>query len=398
MKHAFLPVLLFFLAQNLLAQPRQPIIRASSANVAIKDGDHVEKDAWYLTPEARPDVYVADRTRKTKWVTFYTDLDSIRIKVKPGTKFDFIILLNGKDSCFTRVVSAIQPHQPAKVNFSPNAPDTIPFTLTARHAMHVKAIVNDQDTLNLHFDTGSSHFRFTRDAILAKTHLLADQPDALAGKTQPNFNKMRPVSTLRMGKLVWKNPTVLSTGLTSTGMDGRFGLNLFEDKIVEIDYDKGYIIIHSKLPKTAKAYTKADLVFLRSFACIKGRLQVNDKTFFGYFLLDSGSDKAMILDSMWRVHNNFPKDLKVLKTSKFRNPRGEVFESKSVVCPALFLHNLPVSNVPTTLLGSKNPVDFELNFLGNDVLRRFNTILDFQKDRVYLKPNHLINEPFSENS
>ena len=81
------------------AQQAFPVIRANSKSVTIKDGTFLDRNVWTLTPGARPDVYTADRTRNTKWVVFYTDLDSIRVKVKPGSRYDFVILLNGKDSC-----------------------------------------------------------------------------------------------------------------------------------------------------------------------------------------------------------------------------------------------------------------------------------------------------------
>eukprot|EP01132_Coremiostelium_polycephalum_P016238 gene16238-19547_t len=108
MKYIFL--FCFFLGLTpVFAQSKLPVIRATSNKVAINDGGYLDKNRWTLSPAAKPDVFTADRTRETKWVTFYTDLDSIRIKVKPGSSTDFVILLNGKDSCYTRVVSAIGP-------------------------------------------------------------------------------------------------------------------------------------------------------------------------------------------------------------------------------------------------------------------------------------------------
>ncbi|HVV03281.1 MAG TPA: helix-turn-helix domain-containing protein, partial [Puia sp.] len=106
----FLVFMLTLVARTVTAQQvtRQlPIIKASSRYVSINDGGYLDKNAWNLNPKLRPDVYTADRTRQTKWVTFYTDIDSIRVRVKPGTTFDFIILLNGTDSCYTRIASAL---------------------------------------------------------------------------------------------------------------------------------------------------------------------------------------------------------------------------------------------------------------------------------------------------
>jgi hypothetical protein len=66
----------------------------------IKDGNVLKKGIWIITPEAKPDIYVTNN----KKVTFYTDKDSITFKINPKVgKYDFVILLNGKDSAFTQI-------------------------------------------------------------------------------------------------------------------------------------------------------------------------------------------------------------------------------------------------------------------------------------------------------
>ena len=77
----YLILLLLAVSTMLYSQKKLPVIEATSTHVSIRDGGFLDKNAWRLSPKARPDIYVADRTRKTKWVTFYTDRDSIRIKV-----------------------------------------------------------------------------------------------------------------------------------------------------------------------------------------------------------------------------------------------------------------------------------------------------------------------------
>src|ERR1700743_302292 len=104
-------ITLLLIIQTTFAQHKLPIIKATSKKVSIKDGDFLDKNSWTLTPSARPDIFTADRTRKTKYVTFYTDIDSIRVKVKPGMRFNFVILYNGKDSCYTQIASAIPPDE-----------------------------------------------------------------------------------------------------------------------------------------------------------------------------------------------------------------------------------------------------------------------------------------------
>ena len=60
------------------------------------------------------------------------------------------------------------------------------------------------------------------------------------------------------------------------------------------------------------------------------------------------------------------------------------------------MNNQTLSNIPTSLLGSKNPTGLEINLLGNEVLKRFNTIVDFQNDYIYFKPNKLTALAFKE--
>lgn len=87
-------------AQMAVAQNKLPLIKARSKKVSIRDGSEFKADTWTIVPDARPDIY----TTYSKRVTFYTDLDSISFNTNPKTGvYDFIILLNGKDSAYTRI-------------------------------------------------------------------------------------------------------------------------------------------------------------------------------------------------------------------------------------------------------------------------------------------------------
>jgi AraC-like DNA-binding protein len=365
--------LVFLLSQLLTAQTvlgQLPVIKASSKKVSINDGGYLDKDVWNLNPKFRPDVYTADRTRQAKWVTFYTDIDSIRVKVKRGTKFDFIILLNGTDSCYTRIASAIP-----SVNAAPAdvvAEDTIPFELTAYNAIKVRALINDKDTLNLHFDVGSFSIH--------------------------TIKKLDKVYKLQMGTMILNNPEIGHTALTAHDMDGRFGWDLFEGRQVEIDYDRGLLIIHSKSPRGLKSYARMPLQFIRSYVCIKGSFKKENKVYSGDFMLDTGSDQAVIVDSVWASRGDFPRDLPLLRSTVLKDPRGAQYKTRVVLAPKMKIAKFELDSVPTMVLGSLNPTHMKLNLLGNDLLKRFNIILDFQHDYLYLKPNKLMGVRYREQS
>ena len=86
---------LLSLTQNLLAQQKLPVIKATSEIVDIKDDNKLRKKAWSIVPEETLDVYITSAKR----VTFYTDIDSISFDIDPIIgEYDFIIQLNGKES------------------------------------------------------------------------------------------------------------------------------------------------------------------------------------------------------------------------------------------------------------------------------------------------------------
>jgi hypothetical protein len=377
---------LVFIASLSLAQTPFPVIKASSRSVSIDDGGSFGKDAWSLHPKRRPDTYTADRTRKTKWVTFFTDIDSIRVKVRPGTRYNFIILLDGKDSCYTQIASAIPPD----TGKQPTITDTLRFTLTAFNAIAFKAIINGTDTLNLHFDASDWNVRLMR----------------------PIYRRLKKISTLRIGSLVFNDPPTGATDKTAHDMDGRFGWNLFEGKQIELNYDSCWLLVHSgKFPRIPKSYRRSKLTFRSSYPVVTVSMKKDKTNCSGEFLLDTGSDQAIILDSSWAAATNFASGLPLKNTITLHDPNGKTYETRVVLAPAFDLGDAPRapspypapagatrSNIPALILGTRNPTGLSINFLGNDLLKRFNIILDFRHDRIGWKPNHLAAAPYRENS
>ena len=77
-----------------------------------------------------------------------------------------------------------------------------------------------------------------------------------------------------------------------------------------------------------------------------------------------------------------------------KDPRGVKYETHTVLAPLLQISDYKLANIPTLILPGKNPGDFAINFMGNDLLKRFNMILDLAHDCIYLKPNQLTRLPY----
>lgn len=94
----FLSVFLLF---SQFTEAQIKIIKAKSNMVSIRDGNNFQQDSWTIAPDVSLDVYTT--SSKGQKVTFYTDLDSISVKITPKTAFNFIILLNDSLKAMTQI-------------------------------------------------------------------------------------------------------------------------------------------------------------------------------------------------------------------------------------------------------------------------------------------------------
>lgn len=370
-------ILLSFLPSVVFAQNNLPVIRANSKKAFIIEGED-ERRNWNLNPGTEFDVFTVTKSVKPKWIRFYTDIDSIKAKIKPNEKLEFIVLLNGKDTCYTRIESLpIKNYSRQKMETH----DTLRFTLTEFNNIKLKAILNKTDTLDLKFDSGTTGLLLTNDAIRNKTHLSADDK-------ADNF--------LQMGNLAWDSLRVYPVELSGQGTDGRFGWDLFDGKVVEIDYDENLFIVHSRLPGMKRQYSKFDIEYTHTLFCIQAELQVKDKKYKSRFLFDNGYQRTIMLDTSIMNEQNYPKDLEVIKKVIMKNGQGKEIPVLTVNNERLNLGKQSLLNIPVQLLATGNPARFKTHILGNEVLKRFNTILDFQNNYVYLKPNSLLDQPYKD--
>lgn len=102
MKFKFtLVAIISVLCQCIYAQAKIPIIKSTSNKVDIRDGKNLSKQNWSISPELNPDIY--ETSSLGQKVTFITDKDSISIKIKKDTEFNFTILLNDSIRANTQI-------------------------------------------------------------------------------------------------------------------------------------------------------------------------------------------------------------------------------------------------------------------------------------------------------
>jgi hypothetical protein len=264
--------------------------------------------------------------------------------------------------------------------------DTILLTINEQNTIFIKAIFNDTDTLNLNFDTGTTELILTNNTIKNKL------------STKPIL--YTTLYNLKIGTTTFRTK-LYDAALSGHGTDGRFGWDFFKGKVVELNYDKGLMIIHSMLPghiRRDKKFTQLKIEFWKDLFFIKSSIKQSGITNTDLYLFDIGYQRTAMLDNDILVQNKFPiEKMDTIKKVIMKGAKGNEIPVITANLKMFKIGKYQLKNVPIQLLTVNKPIrDKNTHIIGNEVLKRFNIFLDFQSNIVFLKPNRLFAEKYTD--
>lgn len=262
--------------------------------------------------------------------------------------------------------------------------DSIPLTINEQNTIFVKAIFNETDTLNLNFDTGTTELILTNNTLKNKL------------KSTPKL--YNTFYNLKIGNTIYKTK-VYDAELTGQDTDGRFGWDFFKDKIVELNYDKNLLIIHSLLPENVKKdnkFTKLNIEFYEDLFLVESEIKQCGISNKELFLFDTGFQRTVMLDNDLLKQGGFPTEkMEFIKKVIMKGAQGNEIPVITSNLKLLKIGDFKLKNIPVQQITTNKPLkNKNIHILGNEVLKRFNIFLDFQNNFVYLKPNHLFKEKY----
>lgn len=389
--------LIILLSYNLnIAQKNILLIKANTSRVAIKDGNQSITRWWeYLQTNVKPVVYHISKINQNRKVTFYTDIDSISFDVKPNNKYDFKVLLKGKDTCYAQI-STVIPSYYKDCKGCVITSDTIPFTLGNDHYIHIKGKVNNSRELDFIFDTGAGACLLNEKGQ-KKAKIILDGLSDGEGTSGTSVDSTSSSNHLQINNLQWNNlPLGYIDYKGSINTDGVIGYNIFEDKVVEIDNEKNILIIHNKLPSNMSGYAKQKIRHDLNGTFIQATINNENTDFTAWYLFDTGGSLTMEVSGDYAKSNNLYGTMKNLgKSNSTGNGKG-FFQTEIVELPVLKLLGFELPKVPIHIASSDKSFYGEAGIIGNNVLKRFNTIIDYPNATIYLKPNSLMNMTYKK--
>lgn len=271
----------------------------------------------------------------------------------------------------------------------------IPFKLTDYNNLSIKAILNNTDTVQLMFHTAANAVTLTEDAVkkLKSIHFTDNTDSIKSWGGQSNSSRLSKSNTLQIGDMIWKEIPIWENLNSGQFTDGKFGIDLFKGKVIEIDFDKSVMVIYNAKPRKMKKYQKIKLFEEDDELFIEAACRTNAGVFTNKFLLHSGYAGALLFDDQFAKESRINESLIVIGEKKLSDSYGNVLISKQVILPGFSIEGLHLSDVPAGFfegaLGRQ-----KISVLGGDILKRFNIIIDAKREFIYLKPNSLMSAAY----
>lgn len=279
---------------------------------------------------------------------------------------------------------------------------TIPFIQLTGGIVIISAKLNDfPDTLNFVLDSGSSGISL--DSATAAYLNLKPVP---SDRTIKGVGGVKKVPFLYNQELHFPGLTVDSlnfhvndysvlTSVYGEQIDGIIGYSLFSRYIFRLDYDSQRISICTIGPVR---FPKGGFLLHPMISTLASTdVRVTDaRRIDGRFLYDIGAGVCMMFNQ------DFVQDSQLLKkTRRLRAKQGEgvggKIDMRVTVIKEVKLGPYRFHSVPAFVFDDENNVTSYPDMgglIGNDILRRFNAIINYRKREFYLVPNSHFNEPF----
>jgi len=272
---------------------------------------------------------------------------------------------------------------------------TIPFHLTDYNNLSIKAVLNQKDTVQLMFHTAANAVTLTEEALKKVNSLKFDRTDSVKSwGGNDNTSRFSGSNLLEIGNLKWQNVPIWENKNSGQHTDGKFGLDLFENKVIEIDFEKSVLIIHQVLPQKIKKYQKLKLSFENEMMFVEGSAAIGNNIYSNKFLIHSGYAGSILLDDQFIAVHKIADQLKVIDEKHLKDSFGNILKTKKAILPSYTIGNIKLSNVPVSFFEGAIGRQ-KMSIIGGDVLKRFNIIIDSKREFIYLKANKLKNAGYS---
>lgn len=262
-------------------------------------------------------------------------------------------------------------------------------------------VSNFPDTLNFILDTGSGGISLdsaTSEHLKITTKLSDRTIRGIAGIRQVRFayNQVLHLPGLSVDSLNFHvNDYEVLTSAYGEKIDGIIGFSFLNRYIVKIDYDSSRIHVLSK--GTIK-YPKGGYLLkplLVNIPIMQGAVR-DDRELNSRFYFDTGAGMCLLLSADFVSDSIFLKPRRKWYATQAEGLGGKAPMHQGVI-KQLRVGPYKFRNVPTYIFDDEfNVTSYPYlgGLIGNDLLRRFNLIINYERRDIYMTPNSHFKDVF----
>lgn len=377
-----------------------PILKAKSTTLSIKEGEYIFENTWGASADIKLDTYITNKFEGEIDVTFTSDIDSLTLRVDPNNEYNFKVQLENNQFAHTQIRTfhneeASNPilkfHHKDKNLYT--GVDIIDFKLSKKNRIHILGSINDSGPIDFMFDTGASVNVVTKKTDEKKVNLIINGTVKNTGADGISQKAFSTKNTIEIGNLLWDDVDFQIIDYKKNSFEAILGWVSFEYKVVEIKYDDNKIIIHNQ-PIDYTDYTKLKIRKFGSTPYIKASLFKNGKESKGWFGFDTGFNRSVLVSNKFSVKHKILENNKIIEKRDYTGSAGIPKSTSKIMIDKIKIGDYEIYHFPIMVNSQEMKGMENGNFLGNELLKRFNVILDFKNNYIYLKPNKLIHLPF----
>ncbi len=281
---------------------------------------------------------------------------------------------------------------------------SVPFDLSGNNIL-VRARINRSPPVWCVFDSGAS-INVLNDRIARKLGLISKGSSVLDANGGTVTGSLVENATINLSNVKTVNQTIATVPLDAlaeySGRDvqGIIGNNFIQNFVVEIDYANRILVFHdhrdyslANEPAAIELENRNGNPFIKAQISLDGKQIITD-----FFEIDTGSNGIFSIYSPFAEKHQLRQTIAQSNIAEGVGGAGVGGETQYLdariesVKLGNYLLKRPIISISQGAEASDSK--FDTGIIGTDLLRRFTVILDYQSNRILLKPNAAFNEPF----
>jgi len=266
--------------------------------------------------------------------------------------------------------------------------DTISMVLTEANNWIVETIINQVDTLDLMFHTAATDVALKQSVLQRMQSTNLSESDTITSWGGKHESRYSMINRVQISEQSWDSIMIIEDIHSGPDSDGKFGYNLFEGKVVQLDFVNGHMIIHDELPVLEEGFQSLEMIKGKPSPFITAQVAVGDSLFSNEFMLHSGYGGTVLLDDDFVRLTQIDQYLEIVGGRDLKDSFGNIIKTQKVIIPDFKIGKESFKDVTVEIfdvaLGRQ-----KLSVLGGGILKQLDIIFDFQTNTIYVKANEL---------